>query len=145
MVRRALDGQPITMWHDGTVAHDVTYIEDVARAFLAAMDHPDGLTGRHWLIGAGRHDRLGDVFRTVADVVADLTGQAPVPVVSVTPPAEAPATDFLSVYIDPAPFGTATGWSAQVPVRDGIETTVRAILDGTAPTRIEATASVPNH
>lgn len=35
MVRRAVAGEPITMWHDGTVRRDLLYVEDVARAFAA--------------------------------------------------------------------------------------------------------------
>jgi nucleoside-diphosphate-sugar epimerase len=128
MIHRALTGEPITMWHDGTVARDVTYVEDVAAAFLAALDRPDLLVDRHWLIGSGRGDRLGDVFRTVAESVAAHTGRPPVPVVSVAPPAGAPATDFLNVFIDPSRFESATGWSARVPVADGVDRTVEALV-----------------
>ncbi|QFZ21441.1 NAD-dependent epimerase/dehydratase [Saccharothrix syringae] len=128
MTRRALRGEPITMWHDGTVARDVTYVEDVAAAFLAALDRPDALVGRHWLVGAGRGDRLGDVFRLVARSVARHTGEPPVEVVSVPPPAGAPDTDFLGVFIDPEPFGRACGWSARVPLAEAVDRTVSALL-----------------
>lgn len=134
MIRRALAGEPLTMWHDGTVVRDITYIEDVGRAFVAALDRPGGLVGRHWMIGSGRHDRLGDVFGTVAETVAAATGRPPVPVVTVTPPGAAVVTDFLNVYIDPAPFGSATGWSARVSLREGIDRTVATFLRQPAPT-----------
>jgi nucleoside-diphosphate-sugar epimerase len=134
MIRRALAGEPLTMWHDGTVVRDITYVEDVGRAFVAALDRPGDLVGRHWMIGSGRHDRLGDVFGTVATAVAAATGRPSVPVVTVTPPGAAVITDFLNVYIDPAPFGSATGWSARVSLREGIDRTVATFLRRPAPT-----------
>lgn len=128
MMRRALADRPLTMWNDGTVVRDLSYVEDVAAAFLAALDRPDDLVGRHWLVGGGRHDRLGDVFRTVAESVAAHTGRPPVPVVSVHPPAESQVTDFWSVFIDTAPFESASGWSARTPLREGVDRTVAALL-----------------
>ncbi|MBL7253420.1 NAD-dependent epimerase/dehydratase family protein [Paractinoplanes lichenicola] len=127
MARRALDGQEITLWHDGTVRRDLVHIADIAAAFVAAVDHPAELAGRAWLLGAGRGDALGDVFRTVARLAAARTGGTAVPVVSVQPPAHAPRTDFLSVTIDSTPFRTATGWLPRVPLDEGLSRTVTAL------------------
>nr|AHE14729.1 StaK-like putative 4-ketoreductase [uncultured bacterium] len=41
MAARALAGQPITMWHDGTVRRDLVHVDDIAAAFAAALAHPD--------------------------------------------------------------------------------------------------------
>ncbi|MEU3934438.1 NAD-dependent epimerase/dehydratase [Streptomyces sp. NPDC029044] len=127
MARRALAGQEITLWHDGTVRRDLVHIADIAAAFAAAVDHPAELAGRAWLLGAGRGDALGDVFRTVARHAAARTGRPPVPVVSVQPPAHAPETDFLSVTIDSTPFRSVTGWQPRVPLDEGLERTVAAL------------------
>lgn len=127
MARRALAGEPITLWHDGTVRRDLVHIADIATAFAAALDHPDGLVGRHWLLGAGRGDPLGDVFRDLAARAAALTGAEPVPVLSVEPPAHAPETDFRSMTIDSGPFRAATGWRPAVPLGDGLARTVAAL------------------
>ncbi|WP_019890949.1 NAD-dependent epimerase/dehydratase family protein [Streptomyces purpureus] len=127
MARRALAGRTLTMWHDGTVRRDLVHVEDVAAAFAAALDHPDPLVGAHWLVGAGRGDALGDVFRLVAHAAAEHTGRPPVPVVSVEPPAHAPVTDFRSVTIDSSPFRAATGWRPLVPLAGGIRRTVAAL------------------
>lgn len=127
MARRALAGQEITLWHDGTVRRDLVHIADIAAAFAAAVEHPAELAGRAWLLGAGRGDALGDVFRTVARHAAARTGRPPVPVVSVQPPAHAPETDFLSVTIDSTPFRSVTGWRPRVPLDEGLERTVAAL------------------
>lgn len=71
------------MWHDGTVRRDLVHVEDIASAFAAALAHPDALAGRHWLLGAGRGDALGDVFRLIAGITSEHTGAPPVEVTSV--------------------------------------------------------------
>ncbi|SMD25704.1 NAD-dependent epimerase/dehydratase [Kibdelosporangium aridum] len=129
MVRRALAGEPLTMWHDGTVKRDLIYVEDLAEAFIAVMRRPDPLAGRHWVVGTGRHDELATVFRTVAESVAAHTGKPAVPVTSVQPPAHAPVIDFLSVMIDPVPFQLASGWCARTQLHDAVDRTVKAMLD----------------
>ena len=139
MARQAIAGRPLTMWHDGTVKRDLVYVEDAADAFLAAMRRPDELAGRHWLVGTGRHDTVGSVFRVIAASVAAHTGRPPVPVTSVPPPAHAPVIDFLSVTIDPAPFQLASGWRARTALDDAVDRTVAALLD-----RGEATGEEPH-
>ncbi|MEW9520537.1 NAD-dependent epimerase/dehydratase family protein [Streptomyces tubercidicus] len=124
MARRALAGDPLTMWHDGTVGRDLLPVEDVARAVGAAIDHAAELTGRHWLIGTGRSRSLGPVLTRVAELVAEHTGKPPVPVVSVEPPAYAEAGDFRSVAVDASAFRAVTGWEARIPFDEALRRTV---------------------
>ncbi|UED87206.1 NAD-dependent epimerase/dehydratase family protein [Streptomyces profundus] len=124
MAGRALAGQPITMWHDGTVRRDLLPVRDVARALVAALGHVDALAGRHWLLGTGVGSPLGDVFRTVAGLVAERTGKPEVPVLSVDPPEYAETTDFRDVVIDPSRFASVTGWRARTPLSEALRETV---------------------
>lgn len=124
MVRRAAAGQDITMWHDGTVRRDLVYVDDVARALVAAADHVAELAGRAWLVGSGYGTPLGEVFTTVAKLVAEETGKPPVRVVSVPPPANAEAGDFRSVTIDSSAFRAITGWRPRVPLDEALSQTV---------------------
>ncbi|MGW6445901.1 NAD-dependent epimerase/dehydratase family protein [Lentzea sp. NPDC055074] len=127
MAARALDGQALTMWHDGTVRRDLVHVDDIAAAFAAALAHPDLLAGRHWLLGAGRGDALGDVFRLIASITSEHTGAPPVEVTSVQAPSHAPVTDFRSVTIDSSAFRAVTGWSPEIPLGEGIHRTVAAL------------------
>lgn len=124
MVRKAVAGEPITMWHDGTVRRDLLYVEDVARAFAAAIETPSALAGRSWLLGTGTGEPLGPVFETIARLVAERTGAPPVPVLSVDPPAGSEARDFRSVTVDASGFAAATGWSPRIPLGRALERTV---------------------
>ncbi|RKN11537.1 NAD-dependent epimerase/dehydratase family protein [Streptomyces radicis] len=127
MIGRALAGEPLRMWHDGTVRRDLVHVTDVARAVEAAIDHPDRLVGGHWLIGSGESPALGDAFRLIADSVARHTGRPPVPVLSVPPPDHAPVTDFRSVLIDPWRFRAVTGWKPELSLAEGVDRTVAAL------------------
>lgn len=128
MTRRALAGEALTMWHDGSVERELLDVEDVAAAFVAALDHADALASRHWLLGNGRGDRVGDVFTAIAELVSAHTGRPPVPVVSVPPPAHAQRTDFESVVVDSSAFRAVTGWCPRTPLRESLARMVRAMV-----------------
>lgn len=130
MVRRALADEPITMWHDGTVRRDLLYVEDVARALVAAVDHVDALAGQPWLLGSGRGLPLGEVFTTVADLVAARTGKPPVRVTSVPPPPHAEPGDFHHLTVDATPFRTVSGWRPRVPLTEALRRTVDFCASG---------------
>lgn len=130
MARKAVAGEPITMWHDGSVRRDLLHVTDVGRAFAAALDHADRLSGGCWTVGTGTSSRLGDVFRHLAGLVAARTGAPAVPVVSVPAPDWADAGDFADAHVDPVPFASATGWAAGVALEPGLVTVVDAVLAG---------------
>ncbi|MFI6040987.1 NAD-dependent epimerase/dehydratase family protein [Nocardia sp. NPDC051321] len=123
MVRRALAGDSLTMWHDGTVRRDVVYVEDVARALVAATEHTAELAGRAWVLGSGHGIPLGQLFGTIADLVAEHTGNR-VPVVSVPPPAHAEAGDLVNITIDATAFRAVTGWQPTVPLDVALRRTI---------------------
>ncbi|MET9294050.1 NAD-dependent epimerase/dehydratase [Streptomyces sp. NPDC003077] len=128
MIRRALAGEALTMWHDGSVARDLVYVHDVAAAVLAALRHADALAGRHWLVGSGESVALGEAFAAVAEAVARHTGKPAVPVVSVQAPDHAPVTDFRDIVLDTSAFRAATGWQPRVPFRQALENTIAALV-----------------
>ncbi|MEU3628853.1 NAD-dependent epimerase/dehydratase [Amycolatopsis coloradensis] len=127
MARRALEGQALTIWGDGTVRRDLVHVEDIAAAFTAALATPDPLVGGHWLLGAGRGDQLGEVFRLVARELSERTGRDQVDVTCVEPPSHAPETDLRSVTIDSTPFRAITGWRPEISLSEGVRRTVAAL------------------
>nr|AAD31798.1 putative deoxyhexose reductase [Streptomyces griseus] len=129
MVRRALAGEPLTMWHDGSVLRDLLHVDDTARAFLAALDHPEAVTGRHWVLGTGQGEPLGRVFRSIADGVAARTGRPPVPVTAVPPPAHALPTDLRSTVANSTRFRTAEGWRPLTPLDAGLADLIADLAD----------------
>lgn len=60
---RALRGEPIEIWGDGSVVRDYVYVGDVARAFAAALDYagPERVIN----IGSGEGRSLNDVVAVI--------------------------------------------------------------------------------
>lgn len=127
MVRRALAGDELTMWHDGTVRRDLLSVDDAARAFVSAARHADALAGGQWAVGGGRSVAVGAIFRTIAVLVSDHTGKPAVPVRTVPPPAWATAADLRDVAVDPTPFRSVSGWRPRTPHHDALIRTVVAL------------------
>ncbi|MCZ7417059.1 NAD-dependent epimerase/dehydratase family protein [Streptomyces sp. WMMC897] len=126
MTRRALAGKPLTLWHDGTVRRDFLYVDDAARALVAALDHAPRLGGRAWPVGSGTPTEVGTVFTAVAELVARHTGTVPVPVHTAAP-ADPAAADLRDVTAHDPRFRTITGWHPRVPLPTALERTVAAL------------------
>jgi nucleoside-diphosphate-sugar epimerase len=131
MIRKALAGEPLTMWGDGSVTRDLLYVDDVVDAFIAALDYSYALSGRHWLIGAGKSVSLAELFTEISAAVAVHTGRSPVPVVSVPPPEHATETDMHSFDTDPSAFQRTTGWRPRVALGEALRPTVAALAEPT--------------
>jgi dTDP-4-keto-6-deoxyhexose 4-ketoreductase len=135
MTRRAFAGEPLTMWHDGSVKRDLLCADDAAAAFVAALDAADRAAGRSWPVGTGQQTSIADLFSTIAKVVASHTGRPPAPVVSVPPAAYSMATDLVDFGLDPTAFRDATGWTPRVALLEGLESLAAAYASETAGAR----------
>ncbi len=66
-VRQALLGEPITVFGDGQQTRCFTNVQDVVRAVVALMDHPD-TPGEVFNIGQANEIRILDLARRVIDL-----------------------------------------------------------------------------
>ncbi|MDG4765610.1 NAD-dependent epimerase/dehydratase [Solwaraspora sp. WMMD406] len=131
MIRRALAGQPLTVWADGAVRRDLLFVDDVAEAFVLALDHPDALAGRHWVLGSGHGTTLRELFTAVAALVGERTGTPPVPVESVPPPAGASEMDLHSLVVDASAYREVTGWQPRTALPEALRRTLDHLVGGT--------------
>jgi nucleoside-diphosphate-sugar epimerase len=120
MTRRALDGEPLTVWDRGEIRRDFVHVRDVAAAFASALDHDADLGPGHWLVGSGQAHSLLEAFRAISRIVSRLTARPPVGIRSVPAPSEATPTDLHSMAVDPAAFRAATGWRPRVSLAAGL-------------------------
>jgi UDP-glucuronate 4-epimerase len=63
----ALEGEPITVYGDGTQTRDFTYVADVVTATRAAGEAP-GVVGGVYNIGGGAQKSLGDALELIAEM-----------------------------------------------------------------------------
>lgn len=123
MIARALRGDRLTVYGDGSPVRDYLYIDDMAAAFLASCSGREALNGRHFVMGSGRGISLLDCFRLVAERVKARTGRA-VEVVSVPEPAGLSPIESRRFVADASAFRKATGWAPTVSLKDGIDRAV---------------------
>ncbi|MEW1657061.1 MULTISPECIES: NAD-dependent epimerase/dehydratase [unclassified Streptomyces] len=127
MTRRAVEGQPLTVWHGGTAKRDLLGIDDAARAFTAALDALDAVAGRAWEIGTGEQTSVAELFAAIARAVSRQTGRPPVPVVESAPAAYAMPTDRIDFVLRSAAFRDVTGWTPRVPLHAGLDRIAAAV------------------
>lgn len=77
---RALTGTDIEVYGDGTQVSDCVYVEDVARAFVTALEHTaaNGPTEKPVEVGPLVSRTVNDVAALVAAAAARVTGREPV-------------------------------------------------------------------
>jgi UDP-glucose 4-epimerase len=69
-LRRAASGEPIEIWGDGSAVRDYLHIDDVAEAFLKAMEYE----GRHQVFNIG--SGCGTSLNELAEIAMEATGRS---------------------------------------------------------------------
>ena len=127
LIRQAQHGGPVTLWGDGRNRRNLLHVDDAADAFTAALGTLDRLAGRSWDIGAESGLTLKDLAATLVDLVAAVSGEPAVPLVSVHPPTQAAAHDLCDAVVDPRPFMAVTGWRPIRPLHAALNDTIRTL------------------
>ena len=112
----ALEGGVLTVFGDGSLVRDFTYIDDVVEAFLLAGVAPD-VTGEVWNVGGGARS-------TVKDLAAALTARCSATVEYRPLPPEYDRIAVGDYWTDHAAFTEATGWRPRIGLQDGVERTL---------------------
>lgn len=111
-VRAVLEKRPVPLYWKGEVVRDFIYVDDLARAHTAVL----GITGlQYYNVGSETGTKIIDVVRQIFEIAGyetpiDDLGERP---------GDVPATYAWSRKI-----AEATGWRAQVPLREGLARTV---------------------
>ena len=112
-VRRALAGQPITIYGDGRQVRDLLFIDDLVDALLLAHEHVGALGGRAFNLGGGAGNTLS--LRELLDRLERIVGRRPA-----TTGAEWRTGDQRYYVSDTRAFAAATGWQPRVGVDEGL-------------------------
>ena len=128
MIRKALKGEPLTVYGKGDWLRDYVYVADVIRAFLLAGVSIDKTNGHHFVIGSGQGQTIREAFNLVADEVARKTGRR-VEVILKPQPVQS-VIETRNFVADSAKFSQATGWQPECSLAEGIGRTVQAFNAG---------------
>jgi UDP-glucose 4-epimerase len=111
-LERALRGEPIRIWGDGSVVRDYVYVGDIAQAFLRTLEHEG--EPRIFNIGSGQGASLNQLI----DEIARTLGRRPA--VEYTP---ARRFDVPVNVLDASLARKHLGWAATTPLAEGIRRT----------------------
>jgi len=125
-LRCVLEGKPFEIW-DGRQLRDMTYVDDVTEAFLAAAEN-EACHGRAFNIGGTAPISLGDLAALLKRVAGDKVDYVLRPF-----PADRSLIDIGSYYADDRAFRKASGWAPKIDSEQGL----RLSLEWFAP-RLEA-------
>lgn len=116
-VRRALSGEPITVFGDGAQERDCLYVDDVVECLLLAARSAEA-AGE--VFNVGSDERLS--LRQIANAVVDAAGSGSIE--SVPWPADRDAIDIGSYYGDSSKAKRILGWEPRTPFAEGIRKTI---------------------
>jgi nucleoside-diphosphate-sugar epimerase len=125
MIRRALSGEPLSIYGTGERLRDFVHVDDVARAFLLAACAMDRCNARHFIVATGERCTVKDAILEVAEATKRATGRA-VAVEHVDEPPDEPLISKAGFAAEPRALQEATGWQPRYRLAEGIAETVRA-------------------
>ncbi len=123
MIKRAMLGEPITIYGDGSFIRDYNYIQNIVDAFLLAASS-ENTKGEHYIIGSGRGLKFSQAMEKIAATVERLCGTA-ANVQFVPYPENEARIDSGDFIADSAKFRRATGWKPAFSFEEGLEQTVK--------------------
>ena len=112
---RALNGQPVIVFGDGSQTRDFTYVEDTAKGLLAAVEC-DAMIGKTLNIGCNFEISIKDLAYKITEMVSN-----PESKVVFTP--QRPG-DVLRLFADPKRFIELCSWQPQVSFDEGLTKTI---------------------
>jgi nucleoside-diphosphate-sugar epimerase len=119
MLRRALAGEPLTIYGDGSYVRDFIHIDDVIEAFLCAIVTPDVCDGGQYIIASGRGHALAEAYQMVAQVAAERL-QRRVDIIRVPEPADLHPIEKRNFIGDSHVFRRRANWRPRFDLRAGI-------------------------
>jgi nucleoside-diphosphate-sugar epimerase len=127
MMRKAIRGEPLTIYGTGHYMRDYIFVEDAAEAFVQAAIHIEKTNGRHFLLGSGQGHTLSAAINLVAERAELKTGRR-APIQHVEPPSGLSPIESRNFVANITRFASATGWCPRVKLGEGIDRTLDYFL-----------------
>lgn len=124
-IRRALAGEALEIYGDGSQTRDFIHIADLIRAVRAAATRP-GIGGEAFQIATAAETTVGELTERLVDALAAAGVARP----SIRNAASRTG-DVARNYSDTAKAARLLGWRAEIGLDAGLRRTVRFFLDST--------------
>ncbi len=113
-LRRAIEGGSITLYGDGKQVRDILFVDDAVDAYLRLFERIDQVRGRAFNLGGGPENAIS-LVELLAEIARLRGARVPVSFEGWR------ASDQRYYVSDTRRLWDATGWTARVGARDGVE------------------------
>ena len=125
MVNNAVAGKPLKLFANKDKIRDFLYIDDAARAFLAAGSLPNEKSGVY-IAGSEEGKSFKTIVELVAELVSKTSGRRPEIIIDRETPIK--AVEMRNFVADSSKFKKASGWKPQTMLRSGLQKTINYFL-----------------
>ncbi|ADG94204.1 NAD-dependent epimerase/dehydratase [Arcobacter nitrofigilis DSM 7299] len=124
MIKKALNGENLTLYGSGEFLRDYIYIDDVISAFAHAYFHIDNETnGKCYVLGTGIKKSIKNAFDIIVKKSQKIVSNN-VLIESVSMPTKISDIEYRNFIADSSCFCSETNWKAKVNLESGIEKTM---------------------
>ncbi len=106
-------GEPITLYDDGRLKRDFTYIDDIVAGVVGCLEHPPGGNPPARVLNIGNH--RAEEVRTLVALLEQALGRK-----AVVRSGGRPAADVVETFASVAAIGGLTGFAPQTSLAEGI-------------------------
>ena len=135
MMRRALGGEALTLFGDGSYVRDFTHLEDVVDAFYRVVLNPSICDGSRYVVATGRGYTLAEAFRLIAEETLARMHRR-IEIRHVPEPKDIHPIEQRNFVGNPQLFSTLTGWCPHFDLQTGIQDYFKRALSTQAATAI---------
>lgn len=128
MIKKALAGELLTVYGDGSFIRDYIYIEDVIEAFLIAGAYVESISGNYYLIGSGIAHSIKQTVEIVRDKVSQKVHRS-IDIKFIPPPRNMSKIEYRHFVADTTRFNSATNWQARTSLSEGITKTIEYFIN----------------
>ena len=120
MMRRALNGEPLTVYGEGAYVRDFIHLDDVVDAFARAADAgADVCDGSRYVTATGHGHSLLDAYRLIAHAAEAATSQR-IDIRHVSEPADLHPIERRNFVGNSSLYQRRSGWRPRVSLAEGI-------------------------
>lgn len=124
MVRKALRGEPLTLFGDGDYVRDYIFIEDVIHAFRLLPEYMKAASGQSFILATGVPTTLREAAETVVNSIQQHTGRK-VEVRYKPLPPDWTALDGRRFIGSSKKLTQTCGWIPKISFEEGVQKTVK--------------------
>jgi nucleoside-diphosphate-sugar epimerase len=128
IMRRALEGGPLTLYRNQDCVRDFVYVDDAIRAICAAATSNTIGRGSKYIVGSGEGFALREIISEIAQKAGAVLGQR----IDVHHDEDARLApiEWRNFVADYTRLQSATGWKPRIKLSHGIELTLSAFTGG---------------